>query len=160
MLTTSFYSLCEFLCPHIERQNTRMREPIEVERQVALTLYYLSDEGHMRKTANSFGLSRSSVSITVRKVCQVITGHLGALFIRLSTTEEEVEEKTRNFFTHFQFPQCLGAVDGTHINIKQPPCNSTDYVNRKSRFSINVRACCDYSYQFMDVMVKWPSSVH
>lgn len=137
-----------------------MRELVEVERQVTLTFYYLSDEGRMRKTANSFGLSRSSVSITVRTVCQAITEHLGPLFIRLPTTEEEAEEKTRNFFTRFRFPQCLGAVDGTHINIKQPSCNSTDYVNRKSRFSINVQACCDFSYKFMDVVVKWPESVH
>ena len=33
-----------------------MRAPVDVERQVALTLNYLSDEGRLRKTANAFGL--------------------------------------------------------------------------------------------------------
>ena len=37
---------------YIEKQTTVMRSPVKVERQVALTLYYLSDEGRLRKTAS------------------------------------------------------------------------------------------------------------
>ena len=59
------------LGPYIERQATIMCEPVKADRQVALT-YYLADEGHMRKIANSFGLSRSFVSIIIRKVCRAI----------------------------------------------------------------------------------------
>ena len=49
--------------------------PIEVERQVAVTLYTcnLSDEGRMRKTANAFGLSRSSVSVILHRVTCAIS---------------------------------------------------------------------------------------
>ena len=160
MSRVTFFSLCETLRPHLEREKTRMRDPVEVERQVALTLYYLADEGRMRKTANAFGLSRSAVSVIVRRVCSAICEHMGPQLIRLPVTEAEVKEKTNKFFSHWQFPQCLGAVDGTHVYIKQPSDNATDYIDRKSRFSINVQACCDYGCQFLDVVVKWPGSVH
>ena len=160
MSRAPFFSLCDLLRPYIQRQKTRMRQPIDVERQVALTLYYPADKGRMRKTSNAFGLSRPSVSITIRRVCAAICEHLGPLFIRLPTTEAEVKEKTSQFFDRFSLPQCLGAVDGTHIEIKQPSRNATDFVNQKSRFSLNVQACCDCSCQFMDVVVKWPGSVH
>ena len=52
-----FLKLCNELRPFIKRQTTVMLPPVEVERQVALTLYYLSDEGRLRKTVNAFGLS-------------------------------------------------------------------------------------------------------
>ena len=73
-----------------------------------------------------------SVSIIVRRVCRAITEHLGPLYIRLPSTEVEVEEKTKNFFARFNFPQCLGAVDGTHIDIKHTINNATEFINRKS----------------------------
>ena len=145
-VTVQFFSLCNQLRQHIERKTTVIREPV--------------DEGRIRKTANSFGLSRSSVSIIIRRVCCAICNHLGPRYIRLPQTADEVKEKTENFLKTFHFPQCLGAVDGTHVNIKQPSSNATDFINRKGRYSLNVQACCDYRCQFMDVVVKWPSSVH
>ena len=68
----SFFSLCDQLRQHIERKTTVMREPVDVEKQVAVTLYYLSNEGRKRKTANSFGLFHSSISIIMRRVCCAI----------------------------------------------------------------------------------------
>lgn len=65
-----------------------------------------------------------------------------------------------NFDSRYNFPQCLGAIGGTHIEIKRPNENSQDYMNRKQNFLINVQAACDYRFCFFDVVVKWPESVH
>lgn len=77
MCEENFLKLCDELRPHIQKQTANMRSPIEAERQVAPVLYYLSDEGRLRKTANAFGLSQSIISITVRRIARVLTIYLG-----------------------------------------------------------------------------------
>ena len=141
----TFMELCEDLRPLLERISTRMRYPISVETQMAVTLYYLSDEGRYRKVANAFGISRSSVSIIVRRVCAAVCEYLGPSYVRLPTSEREVQELVSQFYVYHGFPQCMGAIDGTHIPIKEPIENASDYINRKGYTSINVQATCDYS---------------
>ena len=113
----------------------------------------VSDEGRLRKAAYAFELSRSCVSITVQHVCRSITLHLGLKYITLPRTEDEVNDLVTHFFNSHGVPQYIGAIDGTHIPIKQPKSNSTDYINWKSNYSLNVQACYDYKYCFIDVVV-------
>ena len=52
MSEASFYMLCEELRPYLAKQTTKLRKPVSVETQVATTLYYLADEGRMRKVSD------------------------------------------------------------------------------------------------------------
>ena len=85
------------------KNTTRFQKPIYVEMQVAVKVYYLSDEGWFRKTANVFGIA--------------ISNNLADRYIKLARTEEEVKESCSLFSEKHGFPQCLVAVDGTHIAI-------------------------------------------
>ena len=114
MSKSIFFKLCDELRPHIEKKTSIIQSSIDVEKQVGITLYYLSDEGQSRKTANAFGVSRSSVSIIVRRVSSVISVYLRPKYIKLPITKEDVKEKVSGFYDAFNFPQCIGAIDGTY----------------------------------------------
>ena len=97
-----------------------MRIPMSPEKQLALTLYYLFDEGRMRKTANAFGCAVQTVSKTVSRVATAISTHLVKKYISIPKTEEQVKEMASCFNNAFGFSRCIGAVDGTPIPIKKP----------------------------------------
>ena len=56
--------------------------------------------------------------------------------------------------------QCAGAIDGSHIPVRAPTLNHTDYYNRKGWYSIIIQAVVDHNYIFRDVCIGWPGSVH
>ena len=72
----------------------------------------------------------------------------------------EVKELVNKFLETDSFPRCIGAIDGTHIKTKETNEHYSDYINRKGCYSINVQAVCDYRCYFLDVVMKWPGSVH
>ena len=111
-----------------------------------MTLYCLPDEGRYRKVSNSFGVSRAAVSHVVRRVCLIVTNVLEPKYLCLPKTKE-VELQTKEFEKKHGFPQCLGAVDGKQIFIRQPSKSPTDCVNRK-HYSINLQAVSDYSINY------------
>ncbi|XP_056157048.1 putative nuclease HARBI1 [Lampris incognitus] len=159
MSRSTLIDLGERLRPHVEGATTTMRAPVAVLTKVACTLYYLSDEGSLRKTANAFGLSRQVVSVIIRQVCKAITVFLGPDYVRTPRTEPEVRELVASFYQAHGMPQCLGAIDCTHVEVKQPPAKPAYYINRKGKHSLNVQALCDYKHCFMDVVVEWPGGV-
>ena len=106
----TFYSLCDILRAHIELKTTKMQDTVDVERQIAMTLYYLADEGRMGKTAIAFGLSHSTVSVIARRVCSsAICEHMGPQLIRLPKTQAEVLEKTNKFFQSLAVSDVFGS---------------------------------------------------
>lgn len=90
-------ALSEELQPYIEGETTNMRAPVGVLKKVACTLYYLSDEGRLRKTVNAFGLSRSTVSVIIRQTCKAITVYLGPKYIQLPFSVPEAEQLVSGF---------------------------------------------------------------
>ena len=127
---------------------------------MSATLYYFADEGRMRKVANSFGIGKSTVSKIIGSVTDAVSNYLGSKYIALRTNEKDIEEMTSNFYNSHGFPQCIGAVNGTHVGVKRPSLNANDFINRKGKYTLSIQAAADYNDCFFDVVIKWPRSVY
>ena len=61
---------------------------------MAAFLFFISVEGCHRKTTNAFGISRASVSATIKRVSYSIKNFLGPKLMKLPTTVSNVKELT------------------------------------------------------------------
>lgn len=86
-----FMSPANEIRPYIQ-PGTRGLHVLSVEKQLALPLYFLKDKGSLSMTANAFGAAWCTVSVTVRKVCDVITSALGLGYINLPSAEQDMNE--------------------------------------------------------------------
>ena len=63
------------------------------------------------------------------------------------------------FASKYGFPDCVGAIDCTHIKIQSVGGEHAElYRNRKSYFSIIVQAICGPELSFYNVMMAWFST--
>lgn len=60
----------------------------------------------------------------------------------------------------FKFPFTIGAINGSHVQIKAPLQQLESYTNRKWYTSAMLQAVCDSSTRFTDISVGWPGSMH
>ena len=87
-------------------------------------------------------------------VCNAIAEHLGPLYIKFLSTEEELQEAASKFLLKFGLPQVVGCVDGTHVPIIQPAENPHDFFCCKIKYSLNCEAICNKKGLFTDVQVR------
>lgn len=106
------------------------------------------------------GISGSTVSVVIRKVCETITQVMGPKYMKLPTNAREMAHLLRGTENKYGFPQAFSCVDGTHIAIVQPTENPHDYFSYKQEYTLNAQAVCDWRGMFIDVEVKWPGSMH
>ncbi|XP_069128985.1 putative nuclease HARBI1 [Argopecten irradians] len=72
----------------------------------------------------------------------------------------EVRAVKEGFHGIAGMPNVVGAIDGTLIPIQSPTVDEHVFVCRKGYHALNVQAICDHSLKFINVVCKWPGSVH
>ena len=159
MKRETFDYLCDKLRPSIIRQDTQFRTAISVEQRVAITVWCLATPCEYRTVAHLFGVARSTVCEIVQDTCRAIVRILLETYIRFPTGDA-LKRVIDGFEDKWGYPQCVGAIDGSHIPIAAPELNHTDYYNRKGWYSMLLQAVVDQDYLFRDICVGWAGSVH
>ncbi|KAL1277302.1 hypothetical protein QQF64_023975 [Cirrhinus molitorella] len=110
MTSDEFETLLGRVEPLITRQDTKMRRAITARERLSLTLRFLAT-GETYKSL-SFHYRIGTTTNTHEHTCTALHQVLKDDFLKTPKSEEK-----------WQFPHCLGALDGKHIYI-QPPAHT------------------------------------
>ncbi|XP_066915143.1 uncharacterized protein [Clytia hemisphaerica] len=132
--------------PYITKQKINFRAPISAPQRLALTLRFLATGEGRQSLSFSYRIGRSTVSKIVSETSLAIFHALRDPYLKTLTTEEEWLNIANGFEETWNFPHCIGALDGKHIRIECPKMTGTYYYNYKDFYSIVLLAICDSNY--------------
>ncbi|CAH1956573.1 unnamed protein product [Acanthoscelides obtectus] len=96
---------------------------------------------------------QSTISLIVPEVGEAIISNLMKTCIKLPSSAEEWKRVADEFYIMWDFPFCLGALDGKHVDFEAPKNVRSFYYNYKGRNSIVLLGLVDVNYKFVYVDV-------
>ena len=128
---------------------SRQRTEITPAERLAVTLRYLATGNSQVSLSFNFRIGRSTICGIVRETSQAIWDALNTLYVRAPSNQQEWKGISDQFESQWNFPNCVGAVDGKHIIVQAPSNSGSSFFNYKGTHSIVLMAVCDAYYRFI-----------
>ncbi|XP_046406063.1 protein ANTAGONIST OF LIKE HETEROCHROMATIN PROTEIN 1-like [Ischnura elegans] len=151
MSVIQFDRLLQKVEPHISRRQV-VREPIPAGLKLSLTLRYLASGESMISLAYSYRVGKSTTSGIIAETCQAIWNVLKDEVLP-SPTAQDWAHTAQDFGHLWNFPNCVGAIDGKHIIVQCFSNTGSRFYNYKGTFSTVLLASCDAQYCFTFVSI-------
>ncbi|KAJ1526427.1 hypothetical protein ONE63_009561 [Megalurothrips usitatus] len=148
MTPRTFEELLARLRPELQRRPvTGYLSPGE---RLAVTVRYLASGQDQRYIAFHFLAAPSTISGVIRNGCRGGGGweELHSEVIP-PLCEETWRRVARGFEEEWQFPNCIGALDGKHCAVQGGGGGESNWFNYKESFSMVLLAMCDAQYKFL-----------
>jgi hypothetical protein len=96
----------------------------------------------------NYRVGESTVRAIVKETCTAIWSCLVDEYMK-PPNEDDWMSIEKKFNTKWNFPNCVGAIDGKHIVMQAPPSSGSLYYNYKGTHSIVLMAVVDAEYKFI-----------
>ncbi|XP_075147271.1 uncharacterized protein LOC142221434 [Haematobia irritans] len=132
------------------KRNTHPKDGISAKEKLAVVLEYFACGSLQRHIASVYRISKQHFGKILDDVCNAICTALKSEIPAISSGNLKANAET---FLKWDFPNCLGALDGKHVSIKCPPKSGSLFYNYKGYFSIVLMAVAngDYSFAYFDI---------
>ncbi|XP_012842536.1 PREDICTED: putative nuclease HARBI1 [Erythranthe guttata] len=124
-----------------------------VDEQVAIAVHILAHHQKQIIIGVNFERSGETISRHFRKVINAIIRLQGELLKKPEPVQDDSTDQRWKWFKG-----CLGALDGTHIEVRVPLDDKPRYRTRKSQIATNVLGVCSQDMQFIYVLPGWEGS--
>jgi hypothetical protein len=139
-----------------------MRRAIEPGLKLAVTLHHLAEGASHSTIVLHYRLRRSTVSNIIYETCDAIWKVLQPLYMKKPDGPREWKTiaRSKGFWDTWNFPNCIGSIDGKHVVIQHPIMQAQSTTcNYKQTESIVLMAVCDPSYKFIVVDIGQSGSL-
>ncbi|CAH1995223.1 unnamed protein product [Acanthoscelides obtectus] len=143
-----FEELLQKIEPVISKKDTRWRKAIPGKERLALTLRFLASGDSFKSLHYLFKISAQLISSIVPEVCSALIKVLSNV-IQIPSNESEWKNIAKQFENIWNFPHCIGSMDGKHITIQAPINSGSEFYNYKQYFSVVLMALVDADYNFI-----------
>lgn len=89
----------------------------------------------------------STIASMVKNTVELLWNELQDIHMPISKAEK-FEDTAKKFWKIWNFPNCVGPIDGKHVRIKCPSHSGSIYYNYKTIFSLVLLAVVDADYKF------------
>ncbi|XP_064116545.1 uncharacterized protein LOC135222387 [Macrobrachium nipponense] len=154
----TFMNLLTMVSPIIEKKTTQLRDAIPASQRLLCTLRFLATGDSFEDLKFACCISPQSLGNIVIETSVLIDPHprpfQGAYKLTLiPESEEEWMSVSEEFDRKWDFPHCLGAIDGKHVKITKPYNSGSYYYNYKGTFSVVLMAIVNAKCQFLMVHI-------
>ena len=94
-----------------------MRKAIFPKQGFVLTLRFLASRASFRSLEYQFRVSRKTICYIINETCKVIVTVLAGTYLKFPSHQEDLRNIEKTFKEKWNFPHCIGTVDGKHIEI-------------------------------------------
>ena len=115
--------------------------------RLVLAIQFLATGETFSSLNLQFRISERAISYIVDSVSKAIVSYIGKEYVKLPSCSWEWLQISETFLSRWNFPNCLGAIDGKHIQIRPPPDTRSEYFNYKKTFSIILLAVAGPEYE-------------
>ena len=96
-----------------------------------------------------FQIHCTTIGRFVPLLCKTVYNCLKEKYLKIPSTEKELNSLTDVTFDCWQFPNTIGAADGKHNSLFHSNSNGSEYNNYKGFFSLVILALFNYNYKFI-----------
>lgn len=143
-----FITLMNYINSSLGVLQSEQSKYLPLKLRIFIGLQWLTKGSSIRVQSATFHLSNESI-MKCRYSTISIMMKLYPLLVKWSLFDEQYRIKISSKDNMRQFSNCIGAIDGTHIEILPPASTKKAFSNRHSFYSTNILLICNFDMLFL-----------
>ncbi|XP_018403339.1 PREDICTED: putative nuclease HARBI1 [Cyphomyrmex costatus] len=127
------------------------KSAVSAEKHILSFLWFAGNKSSMRDVADRFDIAISTCETILSRVMNYLLS-IATDIIKFPNNDKEKDELAYHFSKMSGFPNVIGCIDGSYINIRTPKHKiRSTYANRYDKTSLTLQGICDDKKRFIDV---------